>query len=241
MPAAAIPSICRHRSHLLPPWKRVPASFSFQLSHGGLDAFQEWRTDTSGKVSLGRQQQAPGKGICCLRTRGGGCQVGPTLWVRACREFDEQHHPTPPPTDAESSVKTQAWNGSGTVTKPPSFSPSVCGKDSSSKHWQPEMEIFTTAPCAVNLFALFSFQDTNNYENVTAKPPDSQQGAQLALSNWYLHLKTRLERVSQDVVSGCLSQTRKHTEVFALQHPGEQWENKQNRAKIMLPGKSQEI
>lgn len=96
MPAAAIPSICRHRSHLLPPWKHVPASFSFQLSHRGLDAFQEWRTDTSGKVSLGRQQQAPGKGICCLRTWGRGCQVGPTLWVRARTEFDEQHHPTSP-------------------------------------------------------------------------------------------------------------------------------------------------
>lgn len=42
----------------------------------------------------------------------------------------------------------------------------------------------------MNLFVLFSFQGTNNYENATAKPPDSQQGAQLALSNWYLHLKT---------------------------------------------------
>lgn len=93
----------------------------------------------------------------------------------------------------------------------------------------------------MNLFALFSFQDTNSYENGTAKPHDSQQGAQLALSNWYLHLKTTLERVSQNVVSECLSQTRKHTEVFALQQPGEQWENKEKKAKIMFPGKSQEI
>lgn len=87
----------------------------------------------------------------------------------------------------------------------------------------------------MNLFVLFSFQNTNNYENATAKPPDSQQGAQLALSNWYLHLKTDWN------VSEWLSHTRKHTEVFALQHPGEQWEVKENTAKIIFPGESQEI
>lgn len=32
----------------------------------------------------------------------------------------------------------------------------------------------------MNLFALFSFQDTNNYENTTTEPSESQQGAQLA-------------------------------------------------------------
>lgn len=32
----------------------------------------------------------------------------------------------------------------------------------------------------LTFFALFSFQDTNNYENKATEPSDSQEGAQLA-------------------------------------------------------------
>lgn len=89
MPAAAIPSICRHRSHLVPPRKRVPASFSFQFSHRGLDAFQELRTDTLGKVSLGRRQPppSPGKGLLLLKDARWGLRVGPTPRVGAGEGF----------------------------------------------------------------------------------------------------------------------------------------------------------
>lgn len=74
MPAAAIPSICRRRSHLVPPQKHVPAVFSLQFLRRGLDAFQEQRTATPGKLSLGRWQQPPGKGLLLMKdTRWGLC------------------------------------------------------------------------------------------------------------------------------------------------------------------------
>lgn len=69
MPAAAMPSICRRRSHLVPRRKRVPASFSFQLPHRGLDAFQLFQKETAGKVSLGSRRQPPGEGQALLGDR----------------------------------------------------------------------------------------------------------------------------------------------------------------------------
>lgn len=104
-----------------------------------------------GKGVLGEAAAGPRQRDLLLKDTGGGLPGGSHavgqgmqgVWWAA---------PSNSPTAAETSVKAQAWNGSGTVTKPLSFSPPACGKDSSSMHWQPEKERLRTAPCAMNLF-----------------------------------------------------------------------------------------
>lgn len=128
MPAAAIPSICRRRSHLVPPQKHVPASFSFRFSHRGLDAFQEFRTDTLGKVSLGRRQRPPSKRLLLLQDiRWGLPGWAPTVgrilmrWSSSSEEAQSK-----PPTAAEGCVMAQARHGNrhsnvAAISQPPSL------------------------------------------------------------------------------------------------------------------------
>lgn len=180
MPAAAIPSICRRRSHLVPPRKHVPAGFSSQFSRRGLDAFQERRTATPGKVSLGRWQQPPGKGLLLLK----GAHWGLWGWSHVVGQgrggilmkwrSSIEEAQSKPPVAAETCVMAQVQHH--------------CHQPA------PQFVARTSLPCTDNsrrkdqdlhlvqwtFFALFSFQDTNNYENAATEPSDSQEGAQLA-------------------------------------------------------------